>query len=385
MERTKPGEGAATAAIRLWGKVEHRNWRYCDMLCVNALYAQAPFISAVNELGRWVVIKLKQDYYDLVRDMDGLVAGRPPDVELSGMTPKGEPIPNNHGVTSSVRAWDEEGFTSWDGVDCPLRCLKVVETKTTTCRGEVIKVEGSTYHITLRELARQMLVGMQTLHIVPGQNAYAELLRQRRPSSVPPARYGMMVPLFRDSEAISVIYGDRVVLREFRREDAGPIHRWVGDEEITKHLGFLVFPQSLEETIAFVERQLTKKGAPNEGIFVIALRNDPNLEYIGAVGLHGISWRDRHAELGIVIGREDLLGKGLGTEAIRLALDFAFGFLNMHKVNLRVFEYNERGRRCYRRCGFIEEGRIREQRFYANRYWDEIIMGITCDEFARTR
>jgi hypothetical protein len=108
------------------------------MICVDALYAQAPFINAVSALGKWVI---------LVRDMDGLVADRSPDVELVGITPKGEPIPINHGVTYSVEIWDEEGFTSWDGVDRPLRCLKVVETKITTCRGEVVKVEPTVYHI----------------------------------------------------------------------------------------------------------------------------------------------------------------------------------------------------------------------------------------------
>lgn len=147
MERIEPGEGEVTAAIRLLGKAQHRNWRYCDMICADALYAQAPFINAVSALGKWIIIKLKQDNYHLVRDMDGLVADRSPDVELVGITPKGEPIPINHGVTYSVEIWDEEGFTSWDGVDRPLRCLKVVETKITTCRGEVVKVEPTVYHI----------------------------------------------------------------------------------------------------------------------------------------------------------------------------------------------------------------------------------------------
>jgi len=197
--------------------------------------------------------------------------------------------------------------------------------------------------------------------------------------------HGIIVPLFRRSGAISVIYGEQVVLREFRREDVGPIQAWVGNEEITKYLGFVMFPQSLEETTAFVERQLVRKSTPGEGVFVIALRDDPDMEYIGSVGLHGINWRDRHCELGIVIGREDLLDRGLGAEAIRLALGFAFNFLNMHKVNLKVFEYNERGRRCYAKSGFNEEGRIREQRFYEGRYWDEIVMGITREEFGAAR
>ncbi|MEW6106189.1 MAG: GNAT family protein [Bacillota bacterium] len=181
-----------------------------------------------------------------------------------------------------------------------------------------------------------------------------------------------------------MLRGDRIVLREFRRDDLEPIQRWVNNENITRYLSFPLFPQTAEQTAEFLDRHLHQRGAPNEGIFVIALKDDPNLEYIGAVGLHNIDYRNRHCELGIVIGREDLLGKGIGREAVQLVLDFAFNFLNMHKVNLRVFEYNERGRRCYLRCGFKEEGRIREQRFYDGRYWDEIIMGITRDEFRRS-
>lgn len=178
-----------------------------------------------------------------------------------------------------------------------------------------------------------------------------------------------------------MLRGRKVVLREFRKEDAGRIQEWIGNENITKYLGFLMFPQTLEETQAYVERQLHKERVPSSGEFVIALADDPQLDYIGAVGLHMIDWRNRNCELGIVIGREDLLGQGLGAEAIHLLLGFAFDFLNMHKVNLTVFEYNERAYRCYVRCGFKDEGRIREQRYHGGRYWDMIIMGITKDEY----
>jgi len=181
-----------------------------------------------------------------------------------------------------------------------------------------------------------------------------------------------------------MLRGERIVLREFRREDQDAVQRWVNNENINRYLSFPLFPQTAEQTAEFVDRQLHQRAGPNEGVFVIAMKDDPELEYIGSVGLRNIDYRNRHCELGIVIGREDLLGKGIGREAIRLALGFAFNFLNMHKVNLRVIEYNERGRRCYLRCGFREEGRIREQRFYDGRYWDEIIMGITKDEFRQS-
>ena len=43
-----------------------------------------------------------------------------------------------------------------------------------------------------------------------------------------------------------------------------------------------------------------------------------------------------------------------------LALDHAFGPLRLHRVSLRVLASNERAVKCYRACGFAEEGRERE-------------------------
>lgn len=178
-----------------------------------------------------------------------------------------------------------------------------------------------------------------------------------------------------------MIRGERVVLRPFRPQDAQAIDKWIGNEEITRYLGFLMFPQSSAETAEFVESQLHHNRSRSNCVLAIAMADDPNLDYVGAIGLHKIDWRSRNAELGIVIGREDLLSQGIGSEAIRSILDYGFNFLGLHKVYLTVFEYNARAIRCYTKCGFIEEGRLREQRFYSGRFYDVLIMGMTEHEY----
>jgi RimJ/RimL family protein N-acetyltransferase len=55
--------------------------------------------------------------------------------------------------------------------------------------------------------------------------------------------------------------------------------------------------------------------------------------------------------------------------------------MNMHRVDLEVDESNGRGIACYRKVGFVEEGRLRESRFSRGRYWDTIVMSILEDEF----
>lgn len=182
-----------------------------------------------------------------------------------------------------------------------------------------------------------------------------------------------------------MLEGQKVKLREFRREDAAVIREWVNNENINRYLGFWIAPQSAEETQAFVERQLTHQNPPSEVQLAMALKDDPELRYIGGIGLHAIDYRNRNCELGIVIGREDLLGRGLGADAILTLLDYAFGFLNLHRVGLTHWDHNERGHRCYLKCGFREEGRLREKRFYDGRYWDVVVMGITEGDYRANR
>lgn len=177
-----------------------------------------------------------------------------------------------------------------------------------------------------------------------------------------------------------MITGERIVLREFRREDLPEIQAWVNNPRIRKYLGFSVFPQTLEESQDFLERQL-KHQSDRDYTFAISLRDDPERRYIGGVGLHGIDHIHRHAELGISIGREDLHGQGLGQEAIELISAFAFLRLGLHKIFLRCFDYNKRGEACYRKAGFKEVGRLREQHFFNGRFHDVIYMDLLAAEF----
>jgi RimJ/RimL family protein N-acetyltransferase len=87
------------------------------------------------------------------------------------------------------------------------------------------------------------------------------------------------------------------------------------------------------------------------------------------------------AELAISLYDTAKLGLGLGREAIRLVLAYAFDTLQLHRVGLRVVSYNERAIRCYSACGFVVEGRVREASLVAGERFDDIIMGIFASEF----
>jgi RimJ/RimL family protein N-acetyltransferase len=174
------------------------------------------------------------------------------------------------------------------------------------------------------------------------------------------------------------LYGERIVLREYRKEDLEPMRKWVNDPAVADNLSDLfLYPQTLANTEQFLHSMLEGKQAAKG--FVIADRQ--NESYIGQIDLFKIDWKNRYARLGIVIGCAEKRGQGYGPEAIRLIQGFAFERLNLNKLELDVHDYNQQAIRCYQKCGFKEEGRLRQTFYISGRYTDMIVMGILKEEY----
>lgn len=86
--------------------------------------------------------------------------------------------------------------------------------------------------------------------------------------------------------------------------------------------------------------------------------------------------QDRRASFAIGIHSPNWLGKGIGTDATRMVLKFAFSTLKLHRISLRVIAYNSRAIRSYEKSGFVIEGREREAGFVDGEWHDDIMMGI---------
>lgn len=113
--------------------------------------------------------------------------------------------------------------------------------------------------------------------------------------------------------------------------------------------------------------------------FMIRTVEDNRL--IGFVDLDGFDWSARNAWVGIGIGDADYRGKGYGTEAMLILLRYAFSALNLHRVNLGVFAFNERAIKSYEKCGFKYEGTEREVIYKDDKRYGVINMGILRDEW----
>ncbi|MDI7275802.1 MAG: GNAT family protein [Anaerolineae bacterium] len=173
-------------------------------------------------------------------------------------------------------------------------------------------------------------------------------------------------------------YGDRIRLRAIEREDLPTFVRWFNDPEVRRYL-MMYEPMSMAKEERWFQGLLERR---DEHLFCIEAAAGDQWVHIGNCGLHKIDWKNRNAEFGIAIGEKAYWGKGYGTDAARTMLRFAFHELNLHRVELEVFDHNARARRCYEKAGYRLEGTRRHALYRDGQYHDVHVMSILRHEFA---
>jgi RimJ/RimL family protein N-acetyltransferase len=171
-----------------------------------------------------------------------------------------------------------------------------------------------------------------------------------------------------------MIRGKKTRLRALRHDDLAHFVRWINDPEVRRFM-VIRYPLSMTE-----EEQWWQGFLERVDDHILAIETEDGT-YIGNIGLHNLEWENRQAMLGIVIGDKNYWGQGYGTDAVRAVLRWAFDYLNLNRVWLTVYDYNERAFRCYAKCGFRHEGTMRQAKYADGEYHDELMMGILRDEF----
>lgn len=175
-----------------------------------------------------------------------------------------------------------------------------------------------------------------------------------------------------------VVVGDKVALGPLRRDLAAVYARWWNDIEVRRGLDSLgiATPESQEK---WVEENLEASAAhePKAVEFTVYDRTDS--APVGTAGLLGISHAHRCAEFAIFLGERR--GQGLGTEASRLVLDFAFNVLRLRNVLLETLDWNTAGVTAYERAGFRHVGVRRGARVNQGQPADVVLMDAVPQDF----
>lgn len=181
------------------------------------------------------------------------------------------------------------------------------------------------------------------------------------------------------SKPVYNIVGEQVALGPGSREEQIDLfYRSDNDYSVTIFAGDPLWPRQREAFEAEYDRQAKE---PHPDWFGYLIYDRATDTPIGGISLRDIDLTMGAAELGISIGRKDYWGKGFGTEAITLLMDYSFTVLGLHNIMLTTAAYNERAIRSYLKVGFREFGRRRESRRIGDRRYDTVYMELLRTEF----
>ncbi|MBP2019032.1 RimJ/RimL family protein N-acetyltransferase [Symbiobacterium terraclitae] len=178
---------------------------------------------------------------------------------------------------------------------------------------------------------------------------------------------------------VPVLKGARVVLRPPREQDKQDRLACGRSAEYIRMVGGdhrRVAPLTPEQVDRWYERLLAE---PMERVIDLGGR------CIGTARLNSLNEHERRARCAIGIFDPSAWGKGYGTEATNLVLQYAFETLRLHRVDLRVLACNHRAIACYEKCGFVREGVEREGALIAGRWESDVIMSILEQEYRQRR
>ena len=106
---------------------------------------------------------------------------------------------------------------------------------------------------------------------------------------------------------------------------------------------------------------------------------------VGSVFIKNINREASKGEYGIFIGEETARGKGIGSEAAQMMLRYGFETIGLNRIYLSVFADNSAAIASYRRAGFYEEGRLRQDFRADGKYHDIVLMAALRQEWLKER
>lgn len=183
-----------------------------------------------------------------------------------------------------------------------------------------------------------------------------------------------------DSRPVPTLTGTKVVLRAPRRSDVDDLREIGRRPEIVRAFGSTPSPDRSE----FSDEELED--------WFAGLLEEPHawiVEHkgrgVGELRLEELSSLHGFAEVVLVIADPELHGRGLGSEALELVADHAFGELGLHRLGMRVMDDNEPAIGAAESCGFVVEGREREVALVDGERHDIVLLGLLAREWRARR
>jgi RimJ/RimL family protein N-acetyltransferase len=170
-----------------------------------------------------------------------------------------------------------------------------------------------------------------------------------------------------------------ITLRDLARADVPLINQWRQNRLVTEPLGAPPRHISIDVDLAWFDQYVANRNTNVRCMIHV----DDEPAPVGIVSLTSIHPVYNSAEFHIMLGRQDLHGRGIGTAATREMVRHGFEDLNLHRIYLSVLASNAPAIRIYEKVGFKHEGRAREAAFKNGAYVDTLLMAVLRTELTK--
>lgn len=177
-----------------------------------------------------------------------------------------------------------------------------------------------------------------------------------------------------NSFSTTFIKGSKTKLRVASENDIPYLVEWYNDKELNKLAGWTNSKISADKL-----RYSYSKSFGSDPMNLV-IDNDVG-KVIGTIQLYDFSDVDKSCKLGIRIGDKTQWGKSYGADSINAIAKYAFSTMDINRISLQVYEFNERATNCYIKCGFKYEGKTRKSAYIDGEFYDEILMGLLKSDY----
>lgn len=166
--------------------------------------------------------------------------------------------------------------------------------------------------------------------------------------------------------------GNSIYLKDLSIEDITDEYvQWLNEPVVCSFNAHARFPNNAEKTKKYVEETNSSKL-----VILFAIYDKKKDIHIGNICLNKIDWVNRSAEIAIIIGNKNYWGKGVGTEAYKLVIKYAFDVLNLHRLYSGMAKVNVGMVKVAEKVGMKKEGMAKEALFKNGKYLDVVLYGI---------
>ena len=175
-----------------------------------------------------------------------------------------------------------------------------------------------------------------------------------------------------------MIKGEKVYLSSVEKDDLEQLRNWRNNPEFRKH-----FREYRELNMKQQETWFEEKVLKDPTTLMFAIRDIKSNKLLGCCGFVYINWVHKHADLSLYIGWEDAYidEDGYAQESCELLVAYGFNELCLNKVWTEIYEFDEKKEQLYKNFGFQQDGLLRENYWYAGKWWNSRILSVLSKDF----